>query len=349
MRVAVITDTHFGARKGSKLFHDYFEKFFEDIFFPSLKEEGITTLIHMGDAFDVRKGIDFKSLEWAKRVFFNPLREMGITMHLMCGNHDAYYKNTNDINSNDLLLNEYDNVFTYSSVATEVTIDKTPILFIPWINDENREQTLSVIENSTCEYAMGHLELNGFRAHRGCVMDHGADVNPYQKFNKVFSGHYHTRSDDGKIYYLGNPYEMFWNDVNDTRGFVFMETDDMSFEYVNNPYHLFYNVYYEDTPHQMFDATPYHNKIIKVIVKSKSDAASFEKFIDKLYDAKVADLKIIENYDFNNGWVDQNEDVETEDTFSILNRYIEEAEFALDKSQVKSLIKSVYEEACELV
>ena len=117
MKVAVITDTHFGARKGSKLFHDYFEKFFEDIFFPSLKEEGITTVIHMGDAFDVRKGIDFKSLEWAKRVFFNPLKEMGITMHLMCGNHDAYYKNTNDINSNDLLLNEYDNVFTYSSTT----------------------------------------------------------------------------------------------------------------------------------------------------------------------------------------------------------------------------------------
>ena len=348
MKVAVITDTHFGARKGSKLFHDYFEKFFEDIFFPSLKEEGITTVIHMGDAFDVRKGIDFKSLEWAKRVFFNPLKEMRITMHLMCGNHDAYYKNTNDINSNDLLLNEYDNVFTYSS-TTEITIDKTPILFIPWINENNKEETFKSIEDSTCDYAMGHLELNGFRAHRGCVMDHGMESQLYHKFKRTFSGHYHTRSDDGKIFYLGNPYEMFWNDVNDTRGFVLMETDDMSFEYVNNPYQLFHNVYYDDTPHQMFDATEYHNKIIKVIVKNKSDASSFEKFIDKLYDVKVADLKIIENYDFNNGWVDENGDVETEDTFSILNKYIEEAEFSLDKSQVKSLIKSVYEEACELV
>ena len=199
------------------------------------------------------------------------------------------------------------------------------------------------------ERVMKFLSLTALRQIASLLIDHGADVNPYQKFKKVFSGHYHTRSDDGKIYYLGNPYEMFWNDVNDTRGFVFMETDDMSFEYVNNPYQLFHNVYYDDTPHQLFDATEYHNKIIKVIVKNKSDPSAFEKFIDKLYDVKVADLKVIENYDFNNGWVDKNEDVETEDTFSILNKYIEEAEFSLDKSQVKALIRSVYEEACEMV
>ena len=95
MRVAIITDTHYGARKGSRLFHDYFEKFYNDIFFPTLEKEKITHVIHMGDAFDSRKGIEFKSLDWAKRVVFEPLKKMGITMDLMVGNHDAYYKNTN--------------------------------------------------------------------------------------------------------------------------------------------------------------------------------------------------------------------------------------------------------------
>ena len=88
-KVAIITDTHYGARKGSKLFHDYFEKFYNDIFFPAIDEHGIDTVIHMGDAFDSRKGIDFKALDWAKRVVFEPLKQRGITMHLMVGNHDA--------------------------------------------------------------------------------------------------------------------------------------------------------------------------------------------------------------------------------------------------------------------
>ncbi len=107
MRLAIITDTHYGARKGSKLFHDYFEKFYNDIFFPSLDENKIKTVIHMGDAFDSRRGVEFRSLEWSKRVVFDPLKERGITVHLMVGNHDAYYKNTNDVNSVDLLLRKY--------------------------------------------------------------------------------------------------------------------------------------------------------------------------------------------------------------------------------------------------
>ena len=216
MKVAIITDQHFGARKNSKLFHDYFLKFYNDIFFPYLKENGITTIVDMGDTFDSRKGIDFSSLAWAKDNYYDRLKDMGIAVHTIVGNHTAYYKNTNKVNAVDLLLREYDNVYVYDS-ASEVTIGGLDILFIPWINNENEESTFRFIQNSNCHCAMGHLELNGFRAHRGCVMDHGHESELYNKFERVFSGHYHTRSDNGKIFYLGNPYEMFWNDVEDPR------------------------------------------------------------------------------------------------------------------------------------
>ena len=348
MKIAIITDQHFGARKNSKLFHDYFLKFYNDIFFPYLEEHGITTIVDMGDTFDSRKGIDFSALSWAKNNYYDRLADMGIHIHTIVGNHTAYYKNTNEVNAVDLLLREYDNVTTYSK-ATEVVIDKLNVLFIPWINQENEEETLKLIQSTTSSCAMGHLELTGFRAHKNLIMDHGMESELYQKFNKVFSGHYHTRSNDGRIFYIGNPYEMFWNDVNDDRGFIILDTDDMEFEYVNNPFRMFHNIYYDDTPYQMFDSSPYHNKIVKIIVKSKNDITNFEKFVDKIYETKVADLKIVESYDFNNGYFTENPDVETEDTFSILNRYIEEAEFSLDKSVVQSLIKDVYEEACELV
>ncbi len=345
MKIAIITDQHFGARKNSKLFHDYFLKFYNDVFFPYLEENGITTIVDMGDTFDSRKGIDFSALAWAKDNYYDRLKDMGIHVHTIVGNHTAYYKNTNEVNAVDLLLREYDNVTVYSE-STEVKLDKLNVLFIPWINKENEETTFKLIQSSTCKIAMGHLELNGFRAHRGCIMDHGHPGELYSEFTKVFSGHYHTRSDDGRIYYLGNPYEMFWNDVGDRRGFSIFDTETLEHFHVDNPYRLFYNIYYEDTPHQLFDVSEYVNKIIKVIVRKKTDTKAFEKFIDKITDV-AADIKIVENFDIQDP--EEFEVFESEDTISILNRYIEEAEIQLDKSRVQNIMRQTYQEACELI
>ena len=343
MKIAIITDTHYGARKGSKHLHEYFEKFYDDVFFPTLEAEGIDTVIHMGDAFDSRKSIDYQSLEWAKRVVFERLKKYKV--HMIIGNHDCYYKNTNDVNSPALLLQTYKNIKTYSEIS-EITIDKLNILLVPWINSENFEESAKTIKSSKCVCAMGHLELNGFRAHRGHVMEDGMDCNLFDKFDKVFSGHYHTRSDNGKIFYLGNPYEMFWNDVNDTRGFHIFDTDTLTHTPVNNPYKLFYNIYYEDTNYKLFNVSEYEDKIVKVIVRKKSKPKDFEKFIDKLYSVGVQDLKIIENFD-----IQESEEFdidEEENTLSILNRYIDESEFELDKNVIKGIFQDLYRQVCEV-
>ena len=330
MRVAVITDTHYGARKGSTHLHNYFQLFYDNIFFPTLEREKIDTVIHMGDIFDSRKSIDYQSLEWAKQVVFEPLRKYKV--YAITGNHDCYYKNTNHVNSPELLLNDYSNISTFSK-ATEINIDGLDILLLPWINSENYDESLEAIQNSKSKVAMGHLEINGFKATRGHMMEDGMDTDVFSKFNAVYSGHFHTRSTDGKINYLGNPYEMYWNDVNDTRGFHIFDTDTITHAPINNPYKLFYNVYYEDTPYQTFDSTPYENKIVKVIVRKKTNPKQFQKFIDKLYATGIQDLKIIENFELIEG--DDFEMDEDENTLSLLNRYIDESEFHLDKNIIK--------------
>ena len=343
MRVAIITDTHYGARKCSKHLHDYFELFYKNVFFPSLEEEGIDTIIHMGDVFDSRKSIDYYSLEWAKRVVFEPMKKYKV--HAITGNHDCYYKNTNEINSPELLLNDYSNIKTYSK-ATDINIDGLDILLLPWISTDNFDESLFMMKKSKSKVVMGHLELNGFRAHRGHVMEDGMKIDAFNKFDKVYSGHYHTRSDDGRIFYLGNPYEMFWNDVNAPRGFTLFDTDTLEHTSINNPYKLFYNVYYEDTNHQLFNTTEYENKIVKVIVRKKSSPKEFQKFIDKLYRAGVQDLKIVENFA-----IVENEDFdidEDENTISILNRYIDEAEIEFDRGVVKGIFRDLYKQACEV-
>ena len=346
MKVAIITDQHFGARKNSKLFHDYFLKFYNEVFFPRLEEEGVTTVVDMGDTFDSRKGIDFSALSWAKNNYYDRLRDMGVTVHTIVGNHTAYYKNTNEVNAVDLLLREYDNVKVYSK-CEEVLLDKLKVLFIPWINAENYQSTVESVKVSTSVCAMGHLELNGFRAHRGHIMEEGLACDLFEKFDKVFSGHFHTRSDDGRIFYLGNPYEMFWNDANDKRGFTIFDTDTLKWEYVNNPNRMFYNIYYEDTNYQTFDTREYENKIVKVIVRKKSDLKKFEKFIDKLYASGVFELKVVENFQFQES--EEFEAFESEDTLSILNRYIEESEINLEKSTIQRIVQEVYQEACEMI
>lgn len=344
MKVAIITDSHYGCRKGSKLFQDYFELFYKNVFFPTLEQYGITTAIHMGDVFDSRKSIDYQSFEWAKRVVFDPLSKYDV--HMITGNHDCYYKNTNNTNSPELLLKDYSNIKTYSS-PTEITIDNLKILLLPWICMDNEEKSLKMIRNTKCKIAMGHLELQGFKISRGLLMDHGLEANIFKNFTKVFSGHYHTRSDNGTVFYLGNPYEMFWNDVNDTRGFHIFDTETWEHTPVNNPYRLFYNIYYEDTNYQTFDTREYENKIVKVVVRKKSDTKKFEKFIDKLYSANISELKVIENFEIQEA--EDFEAFESEDTLSILNRYIEEAEVNLDKSIIQKMIREVYQESCELV
>jgi DNA repair exonuclease SbcCD nuclease subunit len=346
MKVAIITDTHYGCRKNSKLFHDYFKKFYDNVFFPTIDNEGIKTIIHMGDAFDSRKGIDFSALSWAKNNIFDPIKERGIDLHLIVGNHDSYYKNTNEVNAVDLLLREYNNVTIYSEPA-EVKLDKLNVLFIPWINQENEENTLKMIQKSSSKCAMGHLELQGFRVNKQLVMEHGLESKVFDKFKLVFSGHYHTRSDNGTVFYLGNPYEMFWNDVNDERGFHIFDTETLEKTAINNPYRLFYNIYYEDTDYRTFDTREYENKIVRVIVRKKTDIKKFEKFIDKLYASNIAELKIIENFAVQE--LEDFEAFESEDTLSILNRYIEEAEINLDKSIIQKMIQEIYQEACELV
>ena len=344
MKIAIFTDTHWTARKSSRHLHDYFELFYKNIFFPALEEQGVEIVVHMGDAFDNRKSIDFWGLDWTRRVVLEPLRKYEV--HMIVGNHDIFLRNSTEINAPELLLKDYPNIKTYSS-PTNTKVGGIDMTFIPWICSENYDETLKVIKKSKAKIAMGHLELQGFRVNKHLIMEeHGLDPNIFTKFQKVFSGHYHTRSDNGRIFYLGNPYEMYWTDVNDTRGFHIFDTETFEHTPINNPYKLFYNIYYEDTPHQMFDVTEYVNKIVKVIVRKKSKQKEFDKFIDKLYKVGIQDLKIVENFD-----IQENEDFvidEEENTISILNRYIDESECNFDKNVIKGIFQDLYKQSCEI-
>jgi len=346
MKVAIITDQHFGVKKGSKIYHDYFQRFYDEIFFPTLEEENISAVIDMGDTFDNRKVIDLLSLDWAKKDYYDRLERMKVHVWTVIGNHTAYYKNTNEFNTINVVLNKYDNV-TKIYDPLEVVFDGLQVLFVPWINEENKDLTMRMIKSSKAKVAMGHLELTGFSMYRGMVNDEaGMDPNVFNKFDKVFSGHYHTRSDNGKIFYLGNPYQLYWNDVDDKRGFHIFDTETLQLKTINNPFELFKKIHYNDTNHQLFDYRTCVDKYVKLIVEKKTSQAKYNKFVDKLLTSGAHEVKIIENIivnDLNDVNVDQ-----IEDTVSMLKTYVDDVDTSLSKKSVMAYIEEIYREACEV-
>lgn len=343
MKIAIITDTHYNFKKGSKLFHDYFEKFYKKVFFPTLKKLEIDTVIHMGDMFDNRKATDYWSIDWTKRVVLDPLKNYNV--HLVLGNHDIFYKNTTKLNSPMLLLSEYKNIKIYDKPST-IEFDGMEMLFIPWITPEGESETLQAVQNTSARVCIGHLELSGFYVNRGNIQKHGRDKNIFSKFDKVFSGHYHTRSDDGKIFYLGNPYQLYWTDYNERKGFTIFDTDTCQFTSIDNPYEMFKICNYDEDDIEE-NLEQYTGCIVKLIIKNKQDQKTYERFLDKLVDIQPHELKIIENIKLNSDF-DSDEIVQNEDTLTLLKKYVDESEIKLNKSRIKDLIQSIYQESFQL-
>ena len=350
MKIAIVTDTHFGARNDNLNFNDYFYKFYDNIFFPTLKERDITTCIHMGDVVDRRKYISYRIANDFRSRFIERFKELGIDLHILIGNHDTYYKNTNEINSMNELVGE-DILTTIYSEPQVVEFDDVPIQFIPWINSGNYSKTMEALSSSPAQIAMGHLEVSGFQMYRGQFSDGGYDKELFRRFDTVFSGHFHHKSDDGQIYYLGTPYEIYWNDFEDSKGFHIFDTSTRELERIVNPYTLFKKIYYDDT-HENYsnhDVTQYKEQYVKLVVVNKKDLYEFDKFVDRLLAADAYDIKIIEDFsDLDASNVSDDIVENAEDTMTLLDRYVDELNVTLDKTRLKNTMKSLYNEAQDL-
>jgi len=345
LKIAIITDQHFGARNDSIAFLDFFQKFYDNVFFPTLVENNIDTVLVLGDTFDRRKYVNFYALQRSKEMFFDKLQNNGITVHMLAGNHDTYFKNTNDVNSPDLLLKEYTNINVIDTPQT-ITVDGIDICMMPWICPDNYQQSLDEINNTKADICMGHFEISGFAMYRGMDSHEGLAKETFDKFDMVFSGHYHHKSDDGHIYYLGNPYELTWQDYNDTRGFHLFCLQSRELEFIANPYRMFERVEYNDKDNDPtnLDELDLADKYVKLVVTNKTDLYKFDKFIAKLYNKGCHEIKIIEDMsEFNDGEI--GEEINLEDTLSVLSHYIDSIETDVDKEHVKTFMRTLYTEA----
>lgn len=348
MKVAILGDTHIGARNDNLNFHAFFKKFYDEVFFPYLKEHNILHVIQLGDMFDRRKYINFQSLKLGREYLLEPLNQ-GYTTWALVGNHDTYYKNTNEVNSLDLLLDGYHNINVVNS-PTEIDFEDKKFLLVPWICPDNEKQCMDAITTTTADVVVGHFEITGFEMYRGAVCDEGLDVSVFRTLPMVLSGHFHHKSQNKNIQYLGTPYEITWSDYGDIKGFHIYDTDTNELEFVRNPFSMFHKILYDDTEKTMdevvnIDYESYRNTIVKMIVRSKNNPAWFDMIIDKLEKHGVADIQVVEDHFHLDLEADEDIVNEAEDTITILNKYIDSLQIQGDRQRLDNLMRTLYHDA----
>lgn len=349
-RIALITDLHFGVRNGSNYFHEYFRKFYENVFFPTLLEEGIKTVICLGDTFDKKKQIDFITLDNYRKYFFDKFKEYNIELYVLVGNHDAPFKNTISVNAPNLLLNSLPNISVINS-PTEKTFYGNTLLLLPWLCDDNLADSLSLIENTNAKLAFGHLELSGFEMFQGQLSTHGQiETEKLSKFDHVYSGHYHHKSTVGNVTYLGNVAELTWSDFDDPRGFHILDLSKNQLTFYQNPYTMFHKFYYDDSDLvedwlSKIDFSSFTDTIVKVIVLKKTDHLAFDTFIHNLQMANPIEFKIIEDMsEFEDSAIDE-EQLESADTLTLLYDYVDGIDTEFDKGNIKRILRELYLES----
>lgn len=350
---ATINDTHLGARGDSLIFHKYMARFYNEIFFPTLAARGVNHIFHLGDLFDRRKYINYVTLHQGKKYFFDNLRKYGMTMDVAVGNHDTSFKNTNSINSPDLLLQEYADCITVYNNTTEIERFGVKVLMVPWLCAENFDESIELINSTKAQILLGHLEIKGFQMYRGHPGNEGMPAAVFNRFDLVCSGHFHHKSTKGNINYLGAPYEMTWQDYNDERGFHLLDLGKRELEYIKNPITIFERIHYDDSHNiaetiMNIDYSKYKDKYVKVIVREKNNPFWFDNFIEDLEKAGVIDLQVVDDH-FNKA-LETDEDIidEAQDTPTILRKYIEQIPTSTDKEKLTTLINQLYHDAMAL-
>lgn len=347
MKIAILNDTHCGIRNSSDIFINYQEKFYSEVFFPYLKENGITQILHLGDYYDHRKFINFKALNSNRKMFLDVLKNEGIHMDIIPGNHDVFYKNTNDLCSLKELLGYYTSNVNIIMKPKVVDYDGLPIALLPWINHENYVESIEFIKKCKAPFLAGHLELIGFDMMKGMPNQHGMTSEIFDRFELVMSGHFHTKSNKSNIHYLGSQMEFTWSDCDDPKFFHVIDTEDRSITAVRNPHTMFEKVVYNDEQmdYNSYDTSKLESKFVKVIVVKKTDPFLFDTFIDRIQNEEIHELKIAETFEEFTGENVDDESISVEDTTELLDSYVDAVETDLDKGKIKNLMRSLYVEA----
>jgi len=219
-KYAIISDLHIGVHRSDPKYLQWALDYVEFLV-RSMKDNGTDLLLILGDVFHNRKEVSTIAIETARK-FFSVLRDNGMKVDVIPGNHDCYYEaNTNATSL--ALLSGWDNVSVHYE-PFDMNIDGANGLMVPWGAD------LSPFKGKKFDFIAGHFEITSFNMTTTQVCEDGISSDSlFEIAPLVFSGHFHLRCDRGydsgnRIIYVGSPYELDWGDYASTKGIYFYDT-----------------------------------------------------------------------------------------------------------------------------
>lgn len=355
MKIAVIGDTHFGVRSDSAAMYLSMRKFYENVFFPALDQHGITHVLHSGDYGDRRKYINFATARFIEETYRIPLRTRGIHEIALVGNHDCFYRESTELNSIHELF-RHDATLDICTEPREIELGGRRILLLPWICDSNRVASMDAIATSSAEIVLGHLEISGFQMYRGMPASEGLSPALFDRFPLVMSGHFHHRSSNGPIHYLGAPYPMVWSDYRDPRGFHILDTDTLRLTFIPNPYSVFARIVYDDAgkPNDYLETllkgitapdSECRDAFVKIVVKSKSQPFWFDLVLDALSKVNTQDVMIVDDIIAPSASDDDTDPSTDIDTLVLIREFVDDLSLSCDKDALQAYLSSLYHEA----
>lgn len=350
MKVAIITDSHFGVRGDNLIFANYISRFYKEVFLPYLDDHKIRYVIHCGDIVDRRKFVNFLTARTLHEALVKPLADRAIQTYYVIGNHDIYFRESLQVNSMRELYGDRPMIgMNIIEKPQTIYIGGDNIDLYPWICKENENESYKLMKNPQAKIALGHFEFAGFEMQKGQVMYSGMNHEEFNQYMFVGSGHLHERSKRNNVQYFGCPYQLTWADYDCPRGFHILDTERVETEFVYNPITMYERIEYNDEhankPTDIVpDLTAIKNKIVKLVVMNKTKPELFDILMGEIEHIPLS-LKVVEDLIK----VELNEvDVSpTEDMLSILLKYANVAETS-ERVRLSTLLTKLHNRALEM-
>lgn len=337
MQVAVITDMHFGARNSNPVIERNQVQFLRNQFFPTLESMNVGAVLILGDTWDTRKAINIGTFNTFNEEFFKPLSKLDIPVYSLIGNHDIYFKNTNNINSLSLITNKNFQVIHECEV---INLDGVKFGMISWINNENQERINQFISTVDADIICGHFEAIGFETVRGVKAEHGMDHNIFARFKEVWSGHFHLPQQRDNFLYIGNPFDFTWADYKADKAFFVFNTETMCKHYIHNPDRLFNIIEYDDSKDvESYTYEPHQFIRLKANLQEIKDHTKLNAFMAELQEC-VTSVDLIDTSLYEATEVDNEEDVQ--ETIAEMVDVGEKIQVILSNMDLGSLDRAVF-------
>lgn len=273
-------------------------------------------------------------------------------LYCIAGNHDCYYRNTNEINGLEEFLAPY-NAKIITNEPYSLEIENTEFHFVPWINSQNYEQMVDYIRNAS-GVLLAHLECDGFAMYKGSISQSGMKREIFSNLDIVFTGHYHHRSKKANIQYIGAPYEMCWSDAYDDRGFCIYDTITNTYEFVNNPNRVYHKIDW-DKKLLKEDLSYLENCYVKLVVDEEFTQKEISKAVQTIESFGVAECVVINLSAFKESSQETGDTIAIADTLQLFDEFIikclteeeirSKTNNLLSKKDLSKTLKDIYQEA----